>query len=122
MGAPSIDISFIEKGITAITRGERGIVMLWVKDTIPAPAVNPTVVVTESDIPEGLSDVTVEQVKLAMIGYTNAPKKVLIYCMGIAEDAEAAAIEAGYKKAMEASETIRFDYLVIPTVETDGKG
>ena len=71
MGAPSIDISFIEKGITAITRGERGIVMLWVKDTIPAPAVNPTVVVTESDIPEGLSDVTVEQVKLAMIGYTN---------------------------------------------------
>ena len=106
MGAPSIDISFIEKGITAITRGERGIVMLWVKDTIPAPAVNPTVVVTESDIPEGLSDVTVEQVKLAMIGYTNAPKKVLIYCMGIAEDAEAAAIEAGYKKAMEASETI----------------
>lgn len=122
MGAPSIDISFIEKGITAITRGERGIVMLWVKDTIPAPAVNPTVVVTESDIPEGLSDVTVEQVKLAIIGYTNAPKKVLIYCMGIAEDAEAAAIEAGYKKAMEASETIRFDYLVIPTVETDGKG
>ena len=24
MGAPSIDISFIEKGISAITRGERG--------------------------------------------------------------------------------------------------
>ena len=74
MGAPSIDISFIEKGISAITRGERGIVMLWVKDTLPAPAINPATVVTESDIPEGLSDTTVEQVKLAMIGYTNAPK------------------------------------------------
>lgn len=122
MGAPSIDISFIEKAISAITRGERGIVMLWVKDTLPAPAVNPATVVTESDIPEGLSDVTVEQVKLAMIGYTNAPKKVLVYCMGIAEDAEEAAVDTGYKQAMTAAETIRFDYLAIPTVETDGKG
>ena len=122
MGAPSIDISFIEKGISAITRGERGIVMLWVKDTLPAPAINPATVVTESDIPEGLSDTTVEQVKLTMIGYTNAPKKVLVYCMGIAEDAETAAVDTGYKKAMTAAETIRFDYLTIPTVETDGKG
>lgn len=122
MGAPSIDISFIEKAITAITRGERGIVMLWVKDTLPAPAINPVTVVTESDIPAGLSDVTVEQVKLAMIGYVNAPKKVIVYFMGIAEDAEEAAVETGYKKAMAAAETIRFDYLAIPTVETDGKG
>ncbi|MCM1184441.1 MAG: phage tail sheath subtilisin-like domain-containing protein [Roseburia sp.] len=122
MGAPSIDISFIEKAISAVTRGERGIVMLWVKDMLPASAANPATVVTESDIPEGLSDVTVEQVKLAMIGYTNAPKKVLVYCMGISEDAEAAAVDTGYKKAMEAAETIRFDYLAIPTVETDGKG
>lgn len=122
MGAPSIDISFIEKAISAITRSERGIVMLWVKDTLPIPAINPVTVVTESDIPEGLSDVTIEQVKLAMIGYTNAPKKVLVYYMGIPEDAEETAVEAGYKKAMEAAETIRFDYLAIPTVETDGKG
>lgn len=120
MGAPSIDISFIEKGISAIKRGERGIVMLWVKDTLPTLAINPATVVTESDIPEGLSDTTVEQIKLAMIGYTNAPKKVLVYCMGIAEEAEA--VGTGYKKAMEAAETIRFDYLAIPTVETDGKG
>ena len=122
MGAPSIDISFIEKGISAIKRGERGIVMLWVKDTLQAPAINPATVVTESDIPAGLSDTTVEQVKLAMTGYINAPKKVLVYGMGIAEDAETAAVDTGYKKAMTAAETIRFDYLTIPTVETDGKG
>lgn len=121
MGAPSIDISFIEKAISAITRGERGIVMLWVKDTLPTPAINPATVVTKSDIPAGLSDVSVEQVKLAMIGYTNAPKKVLVYCMGIAEDAETAAVDTGYKKAMEASETIKFDYLAVPTAETDKK-
>lgn len=122
MGAPSIDISFIEKAVSAITRGSRGIVMLWVKDSPPALAANPATVVTESDIPEGLSDVTVEQIKLAMIGYTNAPKKVLVYCMGIAGDADDAAIDAGYKKAMAAARTVRFDYLAVPTVETDGKG
>lgn len=121
MGAPSINISFIEKAISAITRGQRGIVMLWVKDTLPAPAKNPVTVITESDIPGSLKDSTTEQVKLAMIGYTNAPKKVLVYCMGIADSAEAAATESGYKKAMEASETIKFDYLAIPTVETDQK-
>ncbi len=122
MGAPSIEISFIEKATSAITRGERGIVMLWVKDALPTLASNPVTVVSESDIPEGLSDTTVEQVKLAMIGYTNAPKKVLVYCMGIAEDAESDAVETGYRKAMTAAETIRFDYLSVPTVETDGKG
>lgn len=121
MSAPSINISFIEKAISAITRGERGIVMLWVKDSLPAPAINPATVITESDIPSSLKDSTVEQVKLAMIGYTNAPKKVLVYSMGIADDAAEEAVENGYKKAMETAETIKFDYLAIPTAETDGK-
>lgn len=136
MGAPSIDISFIERAVSAVTRGERGIVMLWVKDTLPALSVNPVTVVTESDIPDFLSKDTVEQVKLTMKGYINAPKKVLVYCMGIAETADTEqadtetegetpdtkTVDAGYKAAMRAAETIRFDYLAVPTVETDGKG
>lgn len=121
MGAPSINISFIEKAISAITRGERGIVLLVVKDTLPAPATNPVTVITENDIPQGLSEPTIEQIKLAMIGYTNAPKKVLVYHMGIATDAEKSAIEQKYKSALDALETIKFDYLAIPTVQTDGK-
>ncbi|MFG6393845.1 MAG: phage tail sheath subtilisin-like domain-containing protein [Lachnospiraceae bacterium] len=132
MKAPSIDISFIEKGISAVTRSERGIVMLWVKDMLPALSKNPIQVITESDIPEGLSESTVEQVKLAMKGYTNAPKKILVYCMNVNETeaeetdtegitARTDALETAYKTAMEAAETIRFDYLAIPTVETDGK-
>ena len=134
MGAPSINISFIEKAISAITRGERGIVMLWVKDSLPVA--NPATVLLESDIPDGVSAESAEQIKLAMMGYTNAPKKVLVYGMGIPlhegiETEESSAfqnlkdeqdeIEAGYQRAMEASETIRFDYLAVPTVETDGK-
>ncbi len=98
--------------------------MLWVKDALPGSAMNPITVVTESDIPEGLSAETAEQIKLAMIGYTNAPKKVLVYCMGVAQEEEGmeeGAVDAGYKNAMGASETIRFDYLAVPTAETDGK-
>lgn len=141
MKAPSIDISFIEKGISAVTRSERGIVILWVKDALPPFLKNPITVITESDIPEALQESTKEQIKLAMAGYTNAPKKVLVYCMDIGTDADTQpdaeetdtetgteetplktnTVEAGYKKAMEASETIKFDYLAIPTVETDGK-
>jgi len=118
MGAPSINISFIEKAITAVTRGERGVVMLLVKDKLKAPAVNPVTVVSENDIPSSLSDTTVEQIKLAMIGYVNAPKKVLVYCMGIESDAGK---EEGYKAALDALETIKFDYLAIPTVQADEK-
>lgn len=121
MGAPSINISFIEKAVTAVTRGERGIVMLLVKDTLTVPAVNPATVVLESDIPSTLSDVTKEQIKLALIGYVNAPKKVLVYGMGAAANADAAAIEASYSAALTAIETIKFDYLAIPTVQTDNK-
>lgn len=119
MGAPSINISFIERGTSAITRGERGIVMLWVKDA--APGLNPFTVVTESDMPAGLSDATKEQIRLAMAGYINAPKKIIVYCMDIVSDADTDTIDAGYKKAMDASTVIRFDYLVVPTVDTDGK-
>lgn len=141
MKAPSIDISFIEKGISAVTRSERGIVMLWVKDALSQFSKNPITVITESDIPEALQESTKEQIKFAMAGYTNAPKKVLVYCMDIGTDTDTQpdaeetdtetgteetplktnTVEAGYKKAMEASETIKFDYLAIPTVETDGK-
>lgn len=121
MGAPSININFIEKAISAIARGERGTVLLMVKDMCPESAINPATVVMESDIPNGLSAETVEQIKLAMIGYVYAPKKILVYRMGIEEGAEPEEIEEKYKTALDALETIKFDYLAIPTVQTDGK-
>lgn len=122
MGAPNINISFIEKAISAVTRGERGVVMLLVKDTLPVPAINPITIVTESDIPKTLEETTVEQIKLAMKGYVNAPKKVLAYCMGLANNAEKEVVDEKYTTSLEALETIKFDYLAIPTVQTDSKG
>lgn len=118
MPAPSINIVFVEKAASSIKRGERGIVMLLVKD-MPLKD-NPVTVTTVSDIPE-LSAETKEQVKLALMGYVNAPKKVLVYCMGINEDATEEEIESAYTASLKAIEPVRFDYLAIPTVETDGK-
>lgn len=119
--APEINISFTEKGASAIARGSRGIVLLAVKDTFVAPLNNPVTVTSTGDIPSAASDETKEQIKLALIGYQTAPIKVLVYGMGIAEDAESSAVDEAYTAAQAAWKNIKFDYLAIPTAETDGK-
>ena len=119
--APEINISFTEKGASAIARGSRGIVLLAVKDTLVAPLNNPVTVTSTGDIPSAASDETKEQIKLALIGYQTAPIKVLVYGMGIAEDAESSAVDEAYTAAQAAWKNIKFDYLAIPTVSTDGK-
>lgn len=119
--APEINISFTEKGASAIARGSRGIVLLAVKDTFAAPLNNPVTVTSTGDIPSAASDETKEQIKLALIGYQTAPIKVLVYGMGIAEDAESSAVDEAYTAAQAAWKNIKFDYLAIPTVSTDGK-
>jgi hypothetical protein len=119
--APEINISFTERGASAIARGSRGVVLLAVKDEFVAPLKNPVVVTSTGDIPSAASDATKEQIKLALIGYQTAPIKVLVYGMGIAEDAETDAVDKAYTDAQTAWKDIKFDYLAIPTVSTDGK-
>lgn len=119
--APEINISFIDKAKTAIQRGSRGIVLLAVKDAVVAPLVNPITVTSPGDIPEVLTDTTKEQIKLALIGYQTTPIKVLVYGMGIETEATEEDVTAAYTAAQKAWETIKFDYLAIPTVSTDAK-
>ncbi len=119
--APEINISFTEKGASAIARGSRGVVLLGVKDEILAPLKNPVVVTSTGDIPSALDDTTKAQIKLALMGYQTAPIKVLVYGMGIGKDADSEAVGAAYTAAQEAWKHIKFDYLAIPTVSTDGK-
>lgn len=119
--APEINIYFTEKGASAITRGSRGIVLLGVKDAITAPLKNPVVITSTGDIPTTLDDTTKAQIKLALIGYQTAPLKVLVYGMGIDKDAESEAVDEAYTVAQKAWKDIKFDYLAIPTVSTDGK-
>lgn len=119
--APEINISFTEKGASAIARGSRGVVLLGVKDAIVAPLRNPVVITSTGDIPATLDDTTKAQIKLALIGYQTAPLKVLVYGMGIAKEAESDAVDEAYTAAQKAWKDIKFDYLAIPSVSTDGK-
>jgi len=115
MGEPSIQIVFKQAGITAIKRGERGIVALILKDTMPASYSNPIKMETIDEIPEGLSDFSKEQIKLAMIGYQNPAKQVIAFI----EKTDA----ADYSEAQSYLETIKWDYVVVPGIgfTTDGK-
>lgn len=111
MGMPSISITFTELASTAIARGEKGIIALILKDTVPAE--NPIVCASEQDIPATLSAENKEQIALALKGYVNAPKRVIAYVE--AKEAK------NYDKALKYFKTVKFDYLVVPTVETDGQ-
>ncbi len=111
MGMPSVNISFSDLAATAVKRGERGVIAMILKGAVPAK--NPFEVYSVKDIPSNLSQVNKEQIQLALAGYQNAPKKIMVYCIqAAAED---------YNEALDWLEGNRFDYLVVPTVETDGK-
>lgn len=111
MGMPSISISFTEIAATAVKRGERGIIAMIIKDDVPE--VNPVVCNSAADVPTTLSEKTQEQIKLALKGYVNAPSKVIAYIIPkVAEN---------YIDALNYLKTVKFDYLVAPSVTTDGQ-
>lgn len=111
MGMPSIQISFSEIAASAVKRGERGIIAMIIKDKVPT--VNPVICASEIDVPTSLSNDNQQQIKLALQGYLNAPKKVIAYVL--AKDAP------DYTEALNYLKTVKFNYLVVPTVETDAK-
>lgn len=110
MGAPSINVLFKQTGSTAIKRGERGIVALLLKDTVPTT--NPIVMSIVSDIPSTLSTENKEQITLAFMGYEKPPLKVIAYV--IKEDT------TDYTEAQHYLETIKWDYFVFPEI-ADGE-
>lgn len=115
MGAPSINIAFIEKSATAIQRGERGVIAMILKeDTVSTPDYT---VYTVADIPEDLTEDNRFAIEAALRGYQNTPKKILVHVIA------ASTVESkGYDDALVYFGTRKWDYLVAPDVETDGKG
>ena len=111
MGMPSISISFTEIAATAVQRGERGIIAMIIKDDVPD--VNPIVCASAVDVPSTLSEKTQEQIKLALKGYVNAPLRVIAYIVPKESDS--------YTDALNYFKTVKFDYLVAPSVTTDGQ-
>lgn len=112
MKAPEVNISFVEKGATAVARGERGTVALVLKDDAGLKGVY--TVYSISSVPEGLSEVNRKYIKDVLKGYQAAPRKVIVYVMG-SED------ESGYTDMMRYFENTRFNWMAVPEAEKDGK-
>lgn len=112
MPMPSVTISFTEKASTVVARGDRGIIAMIIKDS-SVPDENPAVVLSEEDIPTVLSETNKEQIALALTGYVNTPRKVLVYVLH--EESE------NYNEALEQLRTAKFNYLVCPSVAADGQ-
>ncbi len=130
MGAPSINIAFVEKSASAIQRGERGIVALLLKEGEVKE--KDFTVYSVADIPDWLSDENKAQLEMALKGYQNAPRKVLVYVMEgtkapesvegtVAQEGAGEAATDGYKTALGHLRALKWDYLAIPSVEADGK-
>ncbi len=111
--APSVNIAFIEKAISAIARGDRGIVVVAIRQDV---VIETTTVTSVADIPESVEADNAQQIKWALKGYQYAPKKVIIYCMDASKT-----IAEQYNKLMKDLETMKWTWLVIPTVATDKK-
>ena len=97
LGMPSVNIAFVEAGIEAIQRSQRGIVALLLEEpqdtitkllkdheitsgsgdtasTTKVKAIsNPFVVYTSDDIPSELSEENKDYITKTLIGYTKAP-------------------------------------------------
>lgn len=136
LGMPSINISFIEAGIEAINRSQRGIVALLLEEpqatitnllkdhevtsgetTTTVKAIkNPFTVYTTDDIPSELTEENKDYITKALIGYVKAPYRVKVYLM--AQDKTADSKEDKFANALEVLATDRWDYLAIPTITT----
>ena len=103
LGLPSISIKFIQEGITAISRGSRGIVAMMVKET---KAIAPVTIVDVTDIPADVSADNKRLITNALIGNTKAPLKLELFVING---------EMTLEKALSHFENTKFDYLCYPS-------
>lgn len=132
LGMPSINISFIEAGIEAIQRSQRGIVALILEETtdtitklktdhtvgdepVTVKAIeNPFTIYTTDDIPSELSDDNKDYITKCLIGYTKTPYRVKVLL--VEKNAENDAKADKFADALSVLATERWDYLAIPTI------
>lgn len=126
LGMPSVVVKFVEAGIEAIQRSQRGIVGLILEDTKVAitkvgqktdqheALKNPFTVYTVDDIPSELSEKNKDYILKALKGYNKPPLKIVVYMMETAQGGGADKFQDSLKVML----TERFDYLAIPTIET----
>ena len=102
LGLPSVNIVFKQEGMTAIQRGERGIVALILRDS---KALGKHTIHDISDCPAELSEENRMYVLDALKGNTNAPLRVELFVLNSEEEIE---------KALNHFEDTQFDYICSP--------
>ena len=113
--SPSISITFAEKAASLIERGSRGIVALVLKDASAKSDPEVYTIRDVTDIPAGWADVNKRYVKDCLKGYSKSPLKIIAYIMPTTGETDR------YTDMLAHLETETFQWLAIPTVETDSK-
>lgn len=113
--SPSISITFAEKAASLIERGSRGIVALVLKDASAKSDPEVYAIRDVTDIPAGWTDANKRYVKDCLKGYSKSPLKIIVYIMPTTGETDR------YTDMLAHLETETFQWLAIPTVETDSK-
>lgn len=109
LGLPSISIKFIQEGITAISRGSRGIVAMIIKEE---KAISPATIVDVTDIPSDVTNNNKQLITNALIGNTSAPLRLELYIISG---------ELTLQDALSHFENTQFDYLCYPSAVDEDK-
>lgn len=107
LGLPSVNIVFKQEGITAIQRGERGIVALVLRDE---NELGKHTIYDITDCPADLSEDNKRYVLDALIGNTNAPLRVELFVLSEEEELE---------NALNHFEDTQFDYICSPVFTSE---
>lgn len=114
--SPTVSITFVEKAASLIERGSRGIVALVLKDASVTGDPEVYTIRDVTGIPSDLSTVNTQYIKDCLKGYSAAPLKIIAYVMPTSGETEDL-----YNDALAYLATENFQWLAIPTVETDKK-
>ena len=133
LGMPSVNISFIEAGIEAIERSQRGIVALILEESAGniaklltehtdddgntiAAITNPFTIYTSDDIPSELTDDNQDYLTKCLMGYTKTPYRIKVWLQATNSERDDDADKFAATLSLLATE--RWDYLAIPTIAT----
>ena len=109
LGLPSITIRFIQEGITAISRGERGIVAMIIKEE---KSIDPITLADITDIPSDVTENNKLLITNALIGNTKSPLRLELYTISG---------ELTLQDALSHFESTQFDYLCYPSAGEEDK-
>lgn len=115
MGLPNIQISFEELGVTAIKRGEKGIVALVLYDEKTTKNLNDIYEMYDAnDYPDSLDEYNITQIKKTWLGYITTPRKVILAIEPLTEGVKKGDVSHA---SFDALENLNWDVLAIPGIE-----